>query len=108
MRGIRPPSPGGPDVLVVTESPTPRPGPGEALVRVEVAGVNPLDLAHRSGAVAVGRPVSMGVEGVGVVEELGADVTSCSPGQRVAWLDQPGSYASHLVAPAGPLVPVPP
>jgi NADPH:quinone reductase len=106
MRVIRPAEPGGPEVLAPMDLPTPAPGPGEALVRVAYAGVNFIDVYHRSGAYPMPPPLRLGREGAGVVEAAGAGV-ALAPGAQVAWAGVAGSYASHLVAPADQLVPLP-
>ena len=107
MRAIRPGKPGGLEVLVVTEVPTPEPGDGEVLVRVEAAGVNNVDIVQRSGVDKVPMPILLGVEGAGVVEALGRGATEFSVGERVAWPIAPGSYATHVVVREADLVPVP-
>jgi NADPH:quinone reductase len=107
MRAIRPEKTGGPEVLIVNEHPTPAPGPGEALVRVEAAGVNFIDIYQRSGQYPVPLPLPVGLEGAGVIEAIGASVSDLKPGDRVAWAAGPGSYATHVVVPAARLVPIP-
>ncbi len=107
MRAIRPNHTGGPEVLELQEVPTPSPGPSEALVRVEAAGVNYIDVYHRTGLYPLPVPVPIGLEGAGTVERLGDGVRDLRAGQRVAWASVPGSYATHVVAPADKLVPVP-
>ena len=107
MRAIRVHRKGGPEVLQLEEMPTPRPGAGEALVRVEAAGVNYMDVYTRTGAYGGEMPLTLGAEGAGVVETVGEGVTDVRAGQRVAWASVPGSYATHVVARADKLVPVP-
>ena len=107
MKAIRAHRPGGPESLQLDELPTPTPGAGEALVRVEAAGVNYIDVYHRSGLYPVPAPIALGCEGAGVVEAIGAGVHDVAPGARVAWTEVPGSYATHVVARADKLVPVP-
>lgn len=107
MRAIRPQQPGGPEVLVLEDLPTPSPAPGEVLVRVEAAGVNFIDIYQRSGQYPTPRPIPLGLEGAGVVEALGDGVADLRPGDRVAWASGPGSYATHVAVPAARLVPVP-
>lgn len=99
--------PGGPDVIELVESPTPEPGPGEIRARVEAAGVNFIDIYIRSGQYKAPLPIALGREGAGVVEAVGPDVTGVKPGDRVAWADAPGSYATHVVLSASRAVPVP-
>jgi len=107
MRAIRVHRKGGPEVLQLEDMPTPRPGAGEALVRVEAAGVNYMDVYTRTGAYGGEMPLTLGAEGAGVVEAVGEGVTDVRAGQRVAWASVPGSYATHVVARADKLVPVP-
>lgn len=90
---------GGPDVLEYREVPDPTPGPGETLVRVDAAGVNYRDIYERTGAEGARRlPAVGGVEGAGVV---------VPSGERVAWMNVPGSYAELVAADRDSLVPVP-
>ncbi len=107
MRAIRVESPGGPEVLQLVELPTPTAGAGQALVRVEAAGVNFIDIYHRAGTYKVDLPFTAGQEGAGVVESIGPGVTEVVPGDRVAWAGPMGSYATHQLLPAAKLVRVP-
>jgi NADPH2:quinone reductase len=107
MRAIRVHRTGGPEVMQVDDVPTPRPGPGEAVVRVEAAGVNFIDVYYRTGQYAREPPFGLGEEGAGVVDAVGEGGTGLRAGERVAWSGAPGSYATHVVARAGALVPVP-
>jgi NADPH2:quinone reductase len=111
MQAIRPRQNGGPALLTVENLPTPAPGPGEALVRIEAAGVNYIDVYHLSGLYPTPKPIPIGLEGAGVVESVGAAVqlakVDVKVGDRVAWASGPGSYASHVVVPVDRLVPVP-
>jgi NADPH:quinone reductase len=93
--------------MQLEEVPTPRPATGEVLVRVEAAGVNFVDVYHRAGQYVRELPFGLGEEGAGFVEALGAGVSGLRVGERVAWSGAPGSYATHVVARAGSLVPVP-
>ena len=81
MKAIRVSRPGGPEVMEFVEVPVPSPGPGEALVRVEAAGVNFIDVNHRSGAYPRELPFTLGEEGAGVVESLGARSARRAPGR---------------------------
>jgi NADPH2:quinone reductase len=107
MKAIRIHTQGGPEQMKLEEVPTPKPGKGEALVRVEAAGVNFIDIYQRSGAYKMPTPFTCGQEGAGVVEEIGEGVADLKVGDRVAWAGPVGSYASHQVIPAAKLVPVP-
>jgi NADPH2:quinone reductase len=107
MKAIRVHRKGGPEVLQLETLPTPLPGTDEALVRVEAAGVNFMDVYVRTGAYGGEMPVTLGAEGAGIVEAVGNGVSEVRAGQRVAWAGAPGSYATHVVARADKLVPVP-
>ena len=106
MKAIRAHRHGGPEVLQLDELPTPSPGSGQVLVAVELAGVNFIDTYHRTGLYKTTPPVPIGLEGAGTVLACGSGV-DLETGMRVAWTGLPGSYASHLVAPADRLVPIP-
>jgi len=93
--------------MVLEELPTPAPGPGQALIAVEYAGVNFIDVYHRTGLYPMPTPMPLGLEGAGVVQAVGSGV-ALGPGARVAWTSIPGSYATHVVAPADRLVAIPP
>jgi len=85
MKAIRVRAFGGPEVLEVEELADPRPGPGEVLVRVKAAGVNPYDTYMRSGSYGTANPPlpwTPGSDAAGLVEAVGADV-DLKPGQRV-------------------------
>jgi NADPH2:quinone reductase len=107
MRAIQVKRYGGPDVLELVELPDPEPGPGEALVRVRIAGVNFTDTYQRTGTYAGTLPFIPGVEGVGVVEKLGSGVTEVKVGDRVGWVMIKGGYAELVALPAQRLVPIP-
>jgi NADPH2:quinone reductase len=107
MLAIRPVEPGTADVLQLEEFPNPSPGAGEVLVRTRAIGVNYIDVYHRTGLYKTPRPIPMGLEGAGVVEAVGAGVGELRVGQRVAWCQAPGSYATHVIVPAARAVVVP-
>src|SRR5271154_1571373 len=100
---------GGTEVLEMVDRPDPIPRPGEALVEVAAAGVNFMDTAVRRGQFWTEMPLPryLGVEGVGRVLSVGDGVQSVQPGQRVAWVYAPGSYADRIVLSADALVRVP-
>ncbi len=107
MRGIQIKRYGGPEVLEYGELPDPVPGPGEALVRVRVAGVNFTDVYQRTGTYPGVLPFTPGVEGVGIVEKVGSGVTDVKVGARVGWVMIKGGYAELVALPAQRLVPIP-
>jgi NADPH2:quinone reductase len=100
---------GGPEVMEFVERPDPVAGPGQALVEVAFAGVNFMDIGVRQGTTWTDRPNPkiLGVEGVGRIMAAGDGVRGVSPGQRVAWVYAPGSYAQRIAIPVASLVPVP-
>ncbi|MGN9906935.1 quinone oxidoreductase family protein [Phytohabitans sp. LJ34] len=107
MDAIQVAAPGGPDVLTLTDLPTPEPGPGEVLVRLTAAGVNFVEIYHRSGLYQVGLPFVPGTEGAGVVEAVGPGVTAPKVGDRVVSNDLAGAYARYAVTPAERALPIP-
>jgi len=98
---------GGPEVLRLEASAVPRPGRGEALVRLAAAGVNFHDVGQRAGRSKVTLPVIVGNEGSGVVEAIGDDAEGVRVGDRVVWVLHQGTYTTHAVVPAAKLVPIP-
>jgi len=109
MRAIAAPRPGGPDSLTLERRPTPRPGPGEALIRVAAAGVNRPDAIQREGRYPPPEGASdiLGLEASGVVAALGEDVAGLSVGDEVVALLPGGGYAEFAVADAGSVLPRP-
>jgi hypothetical protein len=100
---------GGREMLEYVERPDPAAGPSEALVEIALAGVNFMDIGVRQGMAwtEVPGPKILGVEGVGRVLAAGDAVEGIEPGQRVAWVYAPGSYAQRIAIPAASLVPIP-
>lgn len=97
---------GPPDVLQVSERPDPVPGPGQVVVRVEAANVNPTDLGARSGHFPPGReatpPYVPGWDLAGEVTAVGDGATEFRAGDRVVgmihWYDQGGRYGAYAEA----------
>jgi NADPH2:quinone reductase len=104
---------GGADKLTLMEMPVPAPGAGEALVKLEYAGVNFIDIYMRSGQYARSQtyqtplPMVIGMEGIGTVSALGEDAKDLATGDRVAYCIVRGSYAEYASVPAWRLVKVP-
>ncbi|GAB4204799.1 MAG: quinone oxidoreductase [Roseiflexaceae bacterium] len=107
MKAIRVHSFGGPEVLTFEDIATPEPGPGQALIKIAAAGVNYIDIYHRTGLYPNQLPLTLGVEGAGTVAAIGPDVTDVRVGDRVAYTGVPGAYAEYALVPSQRLVPVP-
>lgn len=107
MRAVRVHETGGAEVMRVESVPVPRPGAGEALVRLEAAGVNFIDVYKRTGLYKVPVPATLGEEGAGTVAAVSEGVAEVREGDRVAWAGSLGAYAEYAVVPAAKLVPLP-
>lgn len=98
---------GGPDVLTLREVSVGKPGPGEVRLRHTAVGVNYIDIYHRTGQYPLPLPFIPGMEGVGIVDEVGPDVVRLRPGDRVGYAGLIGSYCDTRVAHADRLVSLP-
>lgn len=99
---------GGTDKLRWEKTPLPPLGAGEALVRVAAAGLNYIDVYHRNGLYPVPLPATLGLEGAGVVEEIGAGVDNVAVGDSVGYcVAGLGAYAEHRVVQSTRLIPLP-
>ncbi len=107
MKAIRVHALGGPEVLTYEDVPEPTPKAGEALVKVEAAGVNFIDIYQRVGVYKLTLPLTLGLEGAGTVTALGTGVSDIRVGDRVAWTSVPGGYAEYCAVPAHRLVKLP-
>jgi NADPH:quinone reductase len=107
MKAIRVHEYGGPEVMQLETIDDPRPGPGEALVRIDAAGVNFIDVYLRKGLYKTTLPFTPGSEGAGTVVALGQGVTAPRVGERVASVNFAGSYAELALARADRLVVIP-
>ena len=107
MRAIRIHETGRPEQLLLEDVPLPEPGPGQARVRIEAAGVNFIDIYQRKGQYKMPLPFTPGGEAAGVVDAAGPGVTEVRVGERVASTAMMGAYAEYALAPAAQLVPVP-
>ncbi len=84
------------------------PAAGELLIRHTAIGLNYLDVYHRAGKYALPMPTGIGSEAAGVVEQIGADVSGFSVGDRVAYAGgAPGSYCEHRVVPTAKVIKLP-
>jgi len=100
--------PGGIDQLALSSAERPRPGRGEIAIRQTAAGLNFVDIYHRTGLYALpAYPAVLGIEGVGIVEAVGSEVTEIAVGDRIGYAGQLGGYATHRVVPAWRAVAMP-
>jgi NADPH:quinone reductase len=110
MKAIRVTAFGGPEVLKLEEVPTPQPGPGEVLVRIRAAGVNPVETYIRAGTYArlPNLPYTPGNDGAGVVEQVGSDVSEFKAGDRVYTAGSlSGTYAEFALCKKDQVHPLP-
>jgi NADPH:quinone reductase-like Zn-dependent oxidoreductase len=103
MKAIQISDYGGPEVLQLAEAPRPQPGPGQVLIRLRAAGVNPADWKFREGLLKEFVPLKMpwmpGLDGSGLVEAVGSGVTAFQPGDAVFGVFS-GAYAEYAIAAA--------
>jgi hypothetical protein len=108
VKAIRMNRVGGPEVMELVEVDLPPPGPGEVRMRHEAIGLNYIDVYHRTGLYPQPLPGALGVEGAGVVEEVGEGVTDLKVGDRVAYGGRPlGAYSEARNIPASQLLVLP-
>jgi len=107
MKAVRVEQFGGLEALKVVDLPLPEPGEGEARVKLEVIGVNFLDIYQRIGRYQGTLPFTLGQEAAGTVDAVGPNVTEVKRGDRVAYAMVQGSYAEYAVVTAWRLVPIP-
>ena len=113
MRAIQIDRYGGPEVLIRRELSVPSPGPGEVLIRLKYSGINFMDIHTRQGKYAASRtypvslPMTLGIEGSGVIESVGPGVEDLQAGDNVAYCICWGSYADFAVVPAWRVAKVP-
>src|SRR5687768_11185664 len=108
MKAIRVHAHGGPEVLKFEEVDMPRPAPGEAVVKVAVAGLNFIDVYYRTGLnKPPSLPFTLGMEASGTVTAIGSGVSEVKVGDRVAWSMVLGAYAEYAAVPAWRLAPLP-
>lgn len=99
---------GGIDQLRFEDVDPGKPGPGEVRLKQTAIGINYIDTYHRTGLYKLANlPATLGVEGAGVVTELGAGVSDLKVGDRVAYTGCMGSYAADRLAPADRMVKLP-
>lgn len=98
---------GGPGVLKWEEVHVSDPGPGQVKIRQQAAGLNFIDVYHRTGLYKQALPFTPGVEGAGIVEAVGPDVDNVKAGDRVTYASQIGGYAEERLIAADRVVKLP-
>ncbi len=107
MKAIQVKQTGGPEVLELTEVPTPQPKPNEAVVKIHAAGVNFIDVYYREGRYKAQLPLVIGQEAAGTVSAIGSEARNIAVGDRVAYTMLLGSYAEFAAVSADRLVKIP-
>jgi NADPH2:quinone reductase len=107
MKAIRVHAAGGPEVLKLDEIPSPTPKTGEALVKVDAAGLNYIDVYFRTGTYKAELPLTIGMEAGGTVTAVGGNVSEVKVGDKVAYTGVAGAYAEQAVVPSSKLVVLP-
>ena len=107
MKAIRISQYGGAEVLSFEDIDVADPGEGQVRITIEAAGVNFIDTYHRTGLYPLNLPLTLGLEGAGIVHAVGAGVSDLTEGDRVAWKSVEGSYAEQVVAAAAEVVKIP-
>src|SRR2546428_7433408 len=106
MKAVRIHTPGGPEVLRYEDVPEPTPKAGEAVVKLDAAGLNYIDVYFRTGLYKADLPATLGMEGGGTVTAVGRGVSEVKVGDKVAYTGVRGSYAQYAAVPADRLVPL--
>lgn len=100
--------PGGPEQLKWKKITLGDVGPDDILIRHTAIGLNFIDVYHRTGLYPMSMPGTIGIEGVGIVEQVGSAVTGINEGMRVGYpASAPGAYARHRIMPADRVVGLP-
>ena len=107
MKAIRVHAAGGPEALTLDDIPAPSPKAGEALVKVDAAGLNYIDVYFRTGMYKAELPLTLGMEAGGTVTAVGANVSEVKVGDKVAYTGVAGAYAEQAVVPSSKLVVLP-
>jgi NADPH2:quinone reductase len=107
MKAIRIHAAGGPEVMRLEEAPQPTPKAGEALVKIDAAGLNYIDVYVRSGQYKSEYPMTPGLEAGGTVTAVGPGVSEVKVGDKVAYTGVPGAYAEYAAVPVARLVVLP-
>ena len=99
---------GGPEVLEVKDISLDKPGPDQVTIEQKAIGLNYIDTYHRSGLYPLKLPIGLGLEGAGIITDVGENVKDFNVGDKISYAGIPlGSYCSHRNYPTKNLVKVP-
>ena len=107
MKAVRVHTPVGPEAMRYEDAPQPTPQAGEAVVKIDAAGLNYIDVYFRSGQYKAAAPFTLGMEAGGTVTAVGPNVTEVKVGDKVAYTGIPGAYAEYAAVPSARLVHLP-
>ncbi|HEY3066071.1 MAG TPA: quinone oxidoreductase [Methylomirabilota bacterium] len=107
MKAVRIHTPGGPENLKLDDVPEPSPKADQAVVKIDAAGLNYIDVYFRTGLYKSELPLTLGMEAGGTVTAVGADVKDVKVGDKVAYTGIPGAYAQYAAVPAARVVVLP-
>jgi len=107
MKAVRIHAPGGPENLKLDDVPEPTPKADQAVVKIDAAGLNYIDVYFRTGQYKSELPLTLGMEAAGTVTAVGADVKDVKVGDKVAYTGIPGAYAQYAAVPGVRLVVLP-
>src|SRR5258706_11334975 len=107
MKAIQVKQTGGPEMMELVDLPVPQPKSNEAVVKIQAAGVNFIDVYNREGRYKAPLPLVLGQEAAGVVSAIGSEAKGVAVGDRVAYTAVLGSYAEYAAVPADRLVKIP-
>ena len=107
MKAIRVNQYGGPEALTLEDIPMPEPKKGEVRIKVAAAGLNFIEIYQRSGQYQGVPPFTLGAEASGIVDAVGAGVTSVAVGDRVLTVAAQGAYAEYCITAADKVAPIP-
>src|SRR5258706_3657902 len=107
MKAIQVKQTGGPEMMELVDLPVPQPKSNEAVVKIQAAGVNFIDVYNREGRYKAPLPLVLGQEAAGVVSAIGSEAKGVAVGDRVAYTAVLGSYGEYAAVPADRLVKIP-
>ncbi len=108
MKAIEINKTGGPEVLEVKDISLDKPGPDQVTIKQKAIGLNYIDTYHRSGLYPLKLPIGLGLEGAGIITDIGENIKDFKVGDKISYAGMPlGSYCSHRNYPIKNLVKVP-